>query len=160
MGDSRQAAAQGAQMRQAPPPGTPVFVDVYAKTSPSGGVEWSHEWHFQNQRPKGGAIDIPQKDKGQPGTPIKFKLHDRTEPRLGLRFVDGDDAIWVDRTTCPESGPARDPEIVLIEPSETILRVVDMNQDDCTLHYNLRFEPDPCRYYYDPEIRNGGTTIA
>ncbi len=75
-----------------------------------------------------------------------------------MRFVDGDDAIWVSRTTCPQSEAASDPEITRIKPSGTVLKVLDMNETACTLHYNLRFEPDPNRYCYDPDIRNGGTT--
>lgn len=159
MGDTRQAS-QSEQALGGPPPGTPVFVEIYADSSPGGGVAWSHKWRFQNYSEKTGTIDIPKKDRGQPGTPIQFKVNDRTEPRIGLRFVDGDDAIWVDRTTCPQSDPARDPEITRIAPSGTVLRVLDLNDDECTLHYNLRFEPDPNRYYYDPEIRNGGTTVT
>ena len=159
--DDTQRAQPNAQSMQSegPPPGTPVFVDVYADTAPNGGIEWSHEWRFRNHSPKRGSIDIPKKEKGQPGTPIHFKLHDRTQPKVGLRFVHCDDAIWVSRTTCPQS-QASDPEITRIEPSETVLKVLDLNKDDCTLHYNLRFEPDPQRYCYDPEIRNGGSTVA
>jgi len=160
MGDIRQAPQNQQPQGGGPPPGTPVFVDIYADSGPGGGVSWSHEWRFENQSKKTGTIDIPSKDRGQPGTPIQFQVHDRTQPRAGLRFVKGDDAIWVDRSTCPESNAASDPEITGISPAGTVLRVMDLNNDDCSLHYNLRFEPDPKRYYYDPEIRNGGTTAG
>ncbi len=158
MDDTRQVPRGAGIQENGPPPGTLVYVDVYADTAPGGGVEWSHKWNFRNYSKKTGSIVIPKKDRGQDGTPIRFKLHDRTEPRVGLRFVDGEDAIWVSRTTCPRSERASDPEITSIDPSETVLKVLDLNEEECTLHYNLRFEPDPSRYCYDPEIHNGGST--
>lgn len=151
-----QQARQTELMEGKPAPGTIVYVDVYADTAPNGSVEWSHQWNFRNYSPKTGRIEIPRKGKGEPATPIQFEIHDRTEPRVGLRFVDGKDAIWVSRIACPRS-TASDPEITGIAPSGTELKVVDLNQDECILHYNLRFQPDPARYYYDPEIRNGGS---
>ena len=158
MGDVRQAQGQPGQ-QVGPPPGTRVFVDVYADTAPNGSVVWSHKWRFADQPENGGEIVVPAKDKGQPGTPIQFKLHDRTQPKVGLTFVPSDEAIWVDRVDCPNAS-IHDAEIANIEPSETVLKLLDLNNDECTLHYNLRFNPDPIRYCYDPTIKNGGTTTA
>ena len=160
MDETRRAQPKAQSMQsEPPPPGTPVFVDVYADTAPNGCIEWSHKWRYRNHSPRDGSIVIPKKEKGQPGTPIHFQLHNRTQPRIGLSFVDCDDAIWVSRTSCPQSR-ASDPEITRIEPSGMVLKVLDLNKEDCTLHYTLRFEPEPTRYCYDPEIRNGGSTVA
>jgi hypothetical protein len=152
MTDVRQ---QGQAEQGGPPkPGTPVIVDVFARDA-NGSVEFSHDWRFDGGNSKGGGrIDIPAKKTGEPGTPIHFHLHDDTNM---LRFVShADDVIWVDRNGCPQS-QAKDSEITNIQPSPNLLRVYDENEVKCELHYNLRFEPDPDKYYYDPEIRNGGT---
>lgn len=158
MGDIRQFDQSAETQRSGPPPGTRVIVDVVADGK-AGAVTFTHEWRFEDNSMKGtGAIDIPEKKKGQKSTPIQFILNDRTNPKVGLKFVNDDNAIWSDRTVCPEHDPRWDPEITSISPSERILNVVDLNQEKCTLHYNLRFEPDPKTYYYDPEIKNGGET--
>ena len=142
-----------------PKPGTRVIVDVFAKGAP-GFVSWSHHWRFEDDSLKGnGAIDVPAKKKGEDPTPIQFNLHDQTQPKVGLKFVDDDNAIWSNRSFCPQTDPHWDPEITSIRPAGPVLHVVDLNQDDCTLHYNLRFTPDPNTNCYDPDIRNGGTTF-
>ena len=157
MGDIRQPQSPQDQ-RGGPPPGTRVIVDVIAKGRP-GAVTFEHEWRFEDDSLKGnGDIDVPAKKKGEDGTPIQFNLHDRTDPRVGLKFVNDDGAIWSNRTLCPQLDASWDTEITSIRPSGPVLHVVDLNKDKCVLHYNLRFEPDPQRYYYDPAIRNGGET--
>jgi hypothetical protein len=138
-----------------PTPGTPVFVDVYASGGP-GNVRFDHRWRFQGGRTRTGRIEVPAKAKKERGTPIKFFLRNNTRPRVPLAFVDDDDAIWVDRTACPMT-QARDREIINIRPSGSVLDVDDENQDACELHYNLRFEPNPQLYFYDPDIKNGGS---
>lgn len=152
-------ARQDAQLTQGgkPKPGTRVIVDVYADGPPSL-ISWSHDWRFEDNSLKGHReIDVPAKKAGEDPTPIKFNLHDRTQPKVGLKFVDDDNAIWSNRNFCPERDAHWDPEITSIRPAGLVLHVVDLNQDDCTLHYNLRFTPDPETNYYDPDIRNGGT---
>src|SRR5688500_16904499 len=131
MGDIRQQDSPQAQ-GGGPPPGTPVFVEIYADNAPGGGIRWSHDWRFQNYSERPGAIESPRKDRGQPGTPIQFKINYRTEPRIGLRFVNGNDAIWVNRDSCPETTASQDPEITRIAPSGTVLRVLDLNTVECT----------------------------
>ncbi|MGI8611927.1 MAG: hypothetical protein ACR2KH_06630 [Sphingomicrobium sp.] len=160
MGDIRHGDQSARTQRGGPPPGTRVIVDVYADGQP-GAVTFKHEWRFDDNSRKGnGEIDIPAKKKDEDGTPIQFNLHDRTRPKVGLKFVNDDNAMWSDRTICPQYDAAWDSEITSIRPSERVLHVVDLNKDECVLHYNLRFEPDPQTYCYDPEIRNGGTTVA
>lgn len=147
MGDVR----ENAQVQQhSRPPGTPVIVDVFAEP------EFRHRWRFEGGSDEGdGPIKIPEKDVGQPGTPIHFHFHPGGS---GLTFLqDNENVIWCDRNSCPTAGPKSDPEITNINVSPMLLRVMDLNQDECTLHYNLRFSPDPDRNFYDPEIQNGGT---
>ena len=138
------------------PPGTPVICDVFAL----GNGQFRHEWRFQGGANQGnGAIDIPEKDVGQPGTPIQFHFHANGS---GLQFDQGWDAngfcksIWVDQNSCP-TAPAKDGEITVDQMSPNLLKVTDANQNKCSLHYNLRFTPDPDNNCYDPEIKNGGT---
>jgi hypothetical protein len=132
-------------------------VDVRARIV-RGDVEFSHDWRFENGPSKGGGkIEVPAKTDGDPGTPIHFHLDDDTG--LHLKFVpDNKDVMWVDRNGCPES-QTWDQEIPIgqIDPSPMLLKVYDKNQEECELHYRLRFQPDPEKYSYDPEIKNGGS---
>ncbi|HUE79583.1 MAG TPA: hypothetical protein VMN38_08130 [Sphingomicrobium sp.] len=153
MGDVRQQGQ--AQRSGRPSPGTPVIVDVFASRDSDGSIQFSHEWRFQGGNSQGGGdIDIPAKKRMEPGTTIHFHLRDDTRM---LRFSpQPDDAIWVDRIGCPQQATT-DPEITDIRPSPNLLTIHDENRDECDLHYNLRFEPDPDRYCYDPTIKNGGS---
>ena len=153
MGDVRQHTH--ADQARPPAPGTPVIVDVVARDV-NGTVEFSHDWRFEGGNSQGGgAIVLPGKKRGDPGTPIHFHLRDETGM---LRFTaNADDVIWVDRRGCP-IGPSKDTEITNVTSTPNLLRVYDRNTEKCDLHYNLRFDPDPDKYFYDPDIRNGGTT--
>ena len=159
MGDTRQAP-QGAETRpDRYRPATRVIVDVYAEGQP-GAVTFRHKWRFEDSSTeRDGRIDIPPKKRGQEATPIQFNLRNQTQPRVELRFVADDNAIWSSRDFCPRDEAHWDTELVDISPHAQVLHLVDLNNDECTIHYNLRFEPDPSRYCYDPEIRNGGTTV-
>ena len=153
MGDVRQQGQT--QQGNSASPGTPVIVDVHARREADGTVRFSHEWRFQGGNSQGsGDIDIPRKGKAEPGTPIQFHLRDETGM---LRFPSAaDDAIWVDRSSCPQQA-VRDPEITDVRTSPNLLTIHDQNKEQCELHYNLRFDPDPDRYCYDPTIKNGGS---
>jgi hypothetical protein len=138
-----------------PVAGKPIHVDVLAE--PDGkGVRFSHSWRFEDGQPQdGSAIQVPRRKKDDPATSIRFHLIDRTQRKL--RFDDAD-PIWVDRDCCPEQ-QSRDAEI----PAEDVkavgitLSVTDLNSEQCTLHYNLRFrDRDGASECYDPEIKNGG----
>ena len=147
-----------------PPAGTPAIVDVFARTTQSGAVEFSHQWRWNDGTPGGsGDIDIPRRNKGGPGTPIHFHLRDQTQPPRGLDFTaDQDGPIWVLRDSCPPDGqPCEDREIPTdkIERTPNLLKVFDLNSEECTLHYRLRFtDRDGRPEAYDPAIKNGGTT--
>lgn len=139
-----------------PGPGTPIFVDVTASPDRCGGVDFEHQWRFENGQPQGnGAIEVPERSASDPGTPIRFHLNDTTGRQL--RF-DEADPIWVDRSGCPEE-QSDDAEIPphSIQASGRTLSVLDRNSEKCTLHYALRFRDRDGGYEcYDPEIKNGG----
>jgi hypothetical protein len=143
--------------------GTPVIVDVYVRSAITG-LQFSHEWRWDDGNPGGkDAIDIPPRQKGQPGTPIHFHLHDKTTPNRGLVFADdAEGPMWVQRWSCPPDGAkCEDPEIPGSEMqlSPNLLKVLDLNNEECSLHYRLRFKDrDGKAESYDPEIRNGGVT--
>lgn len=147
-----------------PRPGTPVIVDVVARTHADGSVGFSHSWRWQDGTPGGnGSIGVPPRKADEPGTPIHFHLRDQTQPRKGLDFTDdADGAIWVLRDSCPPAGQrCDDPQIPTdrIVRSPNLLKVFDENSDECTLHYRLRFKDRAGNAEaYDPDITNGGTT--
>ena len=149
-----------------PPAGMPVIVDVTARSKAGGGVGFTHDWRWENGTPGGsGSIDVPEREKHQPGTPIHFHFKDETVPRLGLDFTDdADHAMWVKRDSCPpDYPPCEDPQIPTanMQRSPNLLKVFDVNSEACTLHYRLRFKDRQGRpESYDPEIRNGGTTVS
>jgi hypothetical protein len=149
-----------------PPPGTPVIVDVVARTKADGTVGFSHEWRWQDGTPGGsGSIGIPARDPSAPGTPIHFHLKDETRPPRGLNFTDDPEgALWALRDSCPpEHRKCDDPQIPpdKMVRSPNLLRVFDENSEECTLHYRLRFKDRTgSAESYDPDITNGGTTRA
>lgn len=135
--------------------GTPVVVDVCADLDPMGRVCFDHEWRFEGSPTKArGRIDIPKAQPKDPGTPIHFHLRDNT--RRNLRF-DERDPIWVKRSECPEES-CEDREIPRdsIDANANLLKILDLNNEECELHYNLRFNSDQGPEEYDPSIRNGG----
>jgi hypothetical protein len=161
---TEQQSVQASQRSSGGPrAGTPAIVDVFARTGPGGTVAFSHEWRWNNGTPGGnGEIGVPRRKKDEDGTPIHFHLRDQTQPKRGLDFAD--DPIWVSRDCCPPEGqPSGDPEIPAdkIERRPNLLKVLDLNSEQCTLHYRLRFSDRQGRpEAYDPAIRNGGTTFA
>jgi hypothetical protein len=149
-------------------PGTPVIVDVTARTTADGSVGFDHEWRWQDGTPGGGkgGIVIPARGNKDPGTPIHFHLKDLTSPARGLDFTDeANGVMWVKRgESCPgENEQCQDPEIPAdqMQRSPNLLKVVNLNNDPCRLHYRLRFKDrDGKSESYDPDITNGGTNRA
>ena len=138
--------------------GKPAIVDVHADSDGAGGVSYWHEWRWQDGPSEGkGTIDVPKRGENDPGTPIHFHLHDNT----GRGFNFADDAIWVKRDGCPEAqcGDSEIPDDK-IQCTPNLLKVFNENNEECRLHYRLRFtdkdgQPDS----YDPDIKNGGKTV-
>ena len=160
-----QTLSPGVETDHTEPPGTPVFVDVFARTGP-GGVEFSHEWRWREDGPSegNGAIEIPARKANDPGTPLHFHLCDETKPKRRLAFFENQGAaMWVLRTACPpESKRCDDTEIpadrMIVTPR--VLRAFDVNDEECTLHYRLWFsDQDGNLKSYDPDITNGGKTM-
>lgn len=160
---SVQQSDQAAPQQSAgPPAGTPAIVDVFARTAPGGAIEFSHQWRWNDGTAGGNSsIEVPPRKKDEDGTPIHFNLRDQTQPNRGLDFAD--DPIWVLRDRCPPDGQrCEDPEIPAgqIQKTPNLLKVFDRNSEACTLHYRLRFTDRQGRpEAYDPDIKNGGTTI-
>ena len=146
------------QQHGGPPAGTPAIVDVYIDPAGNDVNIW-HEWRWQGGPSQGqGAVEVPGRNPSEPGTPIHFNLHDST----GRGFDFAGDAIWVLRSGCPDQ-QCQDPEIPTdqIQVSPNLLKVLDRNSVDCTLHYRLLFQDNGGKSAsYDPEIRNGGTTSS
>lgn len=151
-------------LREKEPPraGTPVIVDVFARSTSNGGVEFSQSWRWDDGTPGGSdRIDIPQRKEDEPGTPIHFHLRDETHPSRGLDFTDGTQGpMWVKRGTCPpQDEKCEDSQIPAdkMQRSPNLLKVFNENSEACTLHYRLRFKDRQGRpESFDPDIRNGG----
>lgn len=148
-------------------PGTPVIVDVFAKSTADGGVEFSHKWRWGEDGPSegNGTIKIPKRLKKDPGTWMQFRLRDDTKPNRGFQFSKKQGAaMWVQRDTCPPhdlrcDDPEIPPEQMEVKPK--LLKAHNLNGEECNLHYRLWFEdqqgyPDS----YDPDITNGGKGVA
>lgn len=141
-----------------PNPGSPAIVDVHAELGGGGEIVFWHEWRWQNGPSQGkGTIKVPQQPANAPPTPIHFNLRDNTGRHL--RFSeDALGSIWVNRTECPGSQCADNqiPEDQ-IQQAPNLLKVVDVNSEECRLHYRLRFTGDDgIAPSYDPDITNGG----
>lgn len=150
-----------------PEAGTPVIVDVFAKPKPDGTVEFSHEWRWGEGGPSQGKgkIVIPQRRPRDPETPMHFQLKDQTNPKRGFVFSDNQGAaMWVRRDCCPPDRPRSDDSEIPhteMENHRNLLKVVNINSEECTLHYRLWFrDRDGKLDSYDPEIINGGKGAA
>ena len=149
-----------------PPPGTPCIVDVFAKTTADGKVEFSHEWRWENGPSEGhGTIKVPTRLESEPGTPIHFHLRDETKPNRGFTFAkEQGAAMWVQRGSCPSGDERCDdsefpPDQMDVKPK--LLKAHNLNSEECTLHYRLWVEDkEGYRDSYDPDVTNGGKTLA
>jgi hypothetical protein len=141
------------------PPGKVITVKVVAEAGGEDGVQFGHKWRFDHEPQENEQSDdiwIPKRAKKDPGTTIRFKLHDKSG--LGLQF-DRSDPMWVDRNLCPQSS-SEDTEIPKSAMSATDdeLTVFNQNNENCTLNYALQFKDCLGKCHpYDPRIRNGGT---
>ena len=163
MTDNR-TTATGQRATEGPPAGTPVIVNVTARTAADGGVDFSHSWRWPDGTPGGnGSINVPQRTKNEDGTPIHFHLNDETDPNRGLDFTDDiHGPMWVQRDGCPQERSV-DSELPpgQMNASPNLLRVFNKNSEECTLHYRLRFkDKDGKPESYDPDIKNGGTNLS
>lgn len=147
-----------------------VMIDVFADTTASGLVDFSHEWKFEDEPGKvnHGLIDLPA---GKVAYQFHFHLKDRTKPGKNLKFLKPcSDSMWVAvGTNCPKGKGNGAGQIRFGHPyNQHRLIVDDLNSNvSATLYqYTLRFtgEPGeqvdkstPCPpYEYDPDFKNGG----
>jgi len=149
---------RGSSQSANPSAGTPAIVDVFAEPDGVGGIAFSHEWRWNNGQSQGkGTIDVPKRSASESGTPIHFNLRDNTG--RDLRFADDSKGpIWVTRGACPSS-QSSDPEIPedKIQGAPNLLKLFNENNEECTLHYALRFtDKGGTQHSYDPDIKNGG----
>ena len=142
-----------------------VEVTVAATLGQSGSVDFECLWKDDTGASGSGAIEFPF---GAGNNKLQFKLDDRTG--LKLEFMDQpDDAIWFSVDGCPHGGPSDDLGQITDKSVETDqvsakrkrLTLTNLNTEECTLHYALRFDGAPSGsmkppYVHDPEIRNRG----
>ena len=162
MTDDHTLFSESMQKAAGPAPGTPVFVDVYAKTE-GGATKWSHDWRWGENGPSqgNGTIEIPQRKPDEPGTDMHFYLRDQTDPNCGYQYDKNQGAaMWVKRDSCPaDDKRCDDPQIPAdqIVTSPKLLKAFNVNSDMCNLHYRLWFkDKDGKPDSYDPDITNGG----
>ena len=123
-------------------------VKVDALVDAAGGIDWE----IDGVKAKQSKMEFP---KGTGGAQLDFRLKDKGG--FGPRF-DRSSPIWVHENSagqCPAPG-ASDPQISVVSCTDDVLTVMNSNERDCRLRYQLNFVdgngPQPC----DPEIRNGG----
>lgn len=144
-------------------------VEVTVLATPDGehGVEFQCKWSDDSGTSHSGPIEFPL---GASKNKVKFRLEDRTG--LELEFLDQPhEAIWFNADGCPNDGNGtdlgqitdkaveRDP----VSSKRKKLTLTNLNTQDCSLHYALRFTgkaPDSggqqSLYVCDPELRNRG----
>lgn len=142
-----------------------VEVTVVATIDDHGGVNFNHSWDDGSGVSNKGPIEFPL---GASNNRMKFLLDDQTG--LKLQFVGkAEDAVWFSADGCPTGGPTDDlgqikdktVEQDAVTAHRKKLTLTNVNTEDCTLHYALRFDGNSSGnakppYVYDPEIRNRG----
>lgn len=124
-------------------------ITLYAKaTRSNGGVEWA----LGTENPPSGKceLDFP---KDAPGRQIV--IHLVATQGLNIDF-DTKDPVWVGETGCPPPKNGKSDQLQFVGCDARKLTLYDPNSRECTLYYQMNFtgaEP------FDPEIRNGGTTV-
>ena len=133
--------------------GDPVLVDVYAHP-PGSPEDYTIDWKFQGGPSQGNTpIVLP---KGSGSHDLTFTLHDNSGKGLAFK-PKAEDAMWIGHGKgCPTGkGNGKGQIVHGTVANGTTLTVIDDNSGNpATLHYMLRFDPDP--NVFDPEIRNGG----
>lgn len=127
-------------------------VQVEAKPGEKGLINWE----IDGQKAKNSKIEF---DKGDTDVIVEFKLQDTT--RRKLRF-DTESPIWIHENEagqCPPEG-ATDEQIAIVSCNDKTLKLVNKNEKECTLRYQLNFvdksnKGETC----DPEFKNGGTNF-
>jgi hypothetical protein len=127
-------------------------VKVEARPSERGLIDWE----IDGMKAKDSKIEFK---KGDSSVTVEFKLKDTTNREL--RF-DEQAPIWVhenERGQCPPEG-ATDAQIEIVSCGGDTLTLINRNEKECTLRYQLNFldkanRDETC----DPEFKNGGTNL-
>ena len=142
-----------------------VEVTVLATLDQNGGVDLQCRWPDDLGAWQSGPIEFPY---GAGNNKVKFKLDDQTG--LDLEFMDKPgDAIWFEAGKCPDRpdgsdlGQIKDKDVGKdpVTSKRKKLTLTNLNTEDCSLHYALRFDGKAATsaappYVCDPEIRNRG----
>jgi len=157
MNQHEQSGSTQQTARQTPSP--PVMVDVFAKQE-NGKIRFTHDWRFEGGPSKGNApIEVPE---GSRDTEIRFFLRDAD---LGLQFLGTpEEAMWVEKVPDPDPGNKCPPgpgdggqiDFRQSQSQPKLLKVLDVNSEQCDLRYGLRFQGPNGIEIYDPIIKNGG----
>lgn len=147
-----------------------VEVTVLATLDPDGGVDLKCSWPDDSGAWQSGPIEFPY---GSGNNKVKFKLDDQTD--LDLQFLDQPgDAIWFNVDTCPSDGKGNDLGQITdkalekdsVSAKRKKLTLTNLNTNECSLHYALRFDGKAAPaasppYVCDPEFKNrgGGGTV-
>jgi hypothetical protein len=144
-----------------------IEVDVIATRDWDEGVDFSLRWEYPAGVWNSGPMVFA---KGDTDRKIEYNLVDQT----GLDLVfesSADECIWVTDGPCPTTKPAHGSDKGQIKDKDRAsnkkLKVKNVNDEVCDLHYALRFtgkewrRPDGSKsfgpnYSYDPDYRNTG----
>lgn len=145
----------------------PLVVEVIATRDWDKGVEFLLRWEYPSGVWNSGPMVFATGDLDRK---IEYDLVDQTG--LGLAFESQvKDCIWVVDGSCPTAEPPSGSDKDQIKDRDRAsgkkLKVKNVNDQKCNLHYALRFtgapwvRPDGARtfsppYAYDPEYRNSG----
>lgn len=147
-------------------PSLDVTVNVVATLHEDDGVEFQCSWKGDDGAWHSGPITFPY---GSSNNKLTFDLDDKT--KLNLRFeANAADAVWLNEGCCPTNGNGDDLGQItdrdVDRGSKKKLTFKNLNTEECTLHYALRFTGDSWTnaagktfsppYVKDPELRNSG----
>ena len=168
MGDvkEKEKVASSAQSASSKTMKPTIDVEVIATRNWDHGVDFVLRWEYPTGVWNSGPMVFAH---GDPDRKIEYSLDDRSG--LGLAFEStAADAIWVTDGPCPTSKPSNGSDKGQIKDRDRAsakkLKVKNVNDKVCDLHYALRFRgapwtrPDGVKfgpdYAYDPEYRNSG----
>ena len=147
----------------------PLVVEVFATRDWDKGVDFLLRWEYPKDVWNSGPMVFATGDLDRK---IEYDLDDQTG--LGLAFEQqADDCIWVAEGPCPTTKPQKGSDKDQIKDKDRAsakkLKLKNVNDQPCNLHYALRFtggswsRPEGTGtktfkppYEYDPEYRNSG----
>lgn len=144
-----------------------IEVDVIATRHWDKGVDFLLRWEHPSGVWNSGPMVFA---KGDTDRKIEYNLVDQTALDLAFEAA-ADECIWVTDGPCPTTKPAQGSDKGQIKDKDRAsnkkLKVKNVNDEICDLHYALRFtgkqweHPDGAKkfgpeYAFDPDYRNTG----